>query len=1025
MSEKKRGLNMATSISHVAIPEREPQSNLYQTKPNQPKPDHAKLYHPRLNQTKPSTGTWKSSCRWKITSIIIPLMLILSTFPFPLVGSGEQELILGDDPPPIFLLETEISDYGIDPESGWNDTSFRFQINVSYPESNISQINQQIVQVIIDSTTYDMEETDYRDWNYSDGKNFTWNNDDRKWSKGDIEYYFYVNINGSEKQTSTKTFTIFNREPYMLEPPFGYIEVAEEFEWEGRATDEDLDPLNWTLDHNMTGDDWSEFEFIQNNTTAKIKIKCSQEFVRWFNLTVFDYLDNEAYWNWTVYCGGGGGTNYYWTGAGDAYQWDDYNNWVIESAGIYTSASVGEYPQDSADQAFINETSNTIYVKDGANSVLTIGNLKTDTGFSGILNLSVDMVLDRSLGHYGNLTINAGTYDVNGSADNQNNLDGNLIVDSSATLIEHEGIFIVQGAQVQEIRVQDTNALYKLTIDTSGTTGELLDNLTTYQITIGTGTTYKLDPATRGYDLYTNFSDVSGCGFVSTSSGTLLATGDGTNDPTFTSVNTPPTNYWLGATASGFAISSTYTTFNYHYSLYTRSASSSIQNTNFNYANNLGIFIVNAPATFSDVTITSAGFRGLQSSATATNFDNVIITGSGSADINAIDIRLEFTNSNFDTSKTTLGTTGNIISDTHDDIANAYKVMATTLSKSTITNDWGTGDDIQLISGNFTIDEASASDDFTIDSGATLVLNTATTHTFDANANLTNNGILKSDGTITTSSAYFDFYNTGTVWANNSTIIWADLVLPFIWYEGELSNTTLNNYSILAYQNSGGIKVNISSETYENKATGVVWHMNVSILTETPPMSAYVNITNNNLTANSHYYLFVNGSLDKSMDSNDTGAIYTDPFFSGIKHLRLQNSEAGGAWSGGMNISWILLNYPGITIYGILARFTWTTSGNTVHLKDLSISPTRPIVNRTWTFEDGTEAYEENVSKSFSFGLIKQTEITLTTCNDMGNCDTTSITITIINWFYWGVLLFLSILFVGTVYYMEKKEAKK
>lgn len=1206
---------------------------------------------------------------------VVVIMLLLSTFILPpLVGSGDIEspIIFEDDPPPFIFEEAGLYDYGINPSEGWNDTTFSFWINVSYPywwnETNLMNLSAEIINVTIDSQNYTMQENNSRDWNYSDNKSFYWSNENRLWSAGTIDYYFYVNINGSENQTSTDTFTIYNREPYMLEPPFGHIEINEEFEWEGRATDEDLDPLNWTLKTNMAVNDYSEFELEENNTSCKIKIKCSQDFVRWFNLTVFDYLDNEEYWNWTVYCGAGGGTNYYWTGNGDAYQWDDYQNWVIEIAGVYTPTFSGEYPKDNGDQAFINETSDYIFVKDGANSVLTIGQLETNTGFSGTLNLSVDMVFDNAGGHDGNLTVNVGTYDVNGSADNQNNLDGNLTIDSSATLIEHEGIFIVQGAQTQKIRVQSTNALYKLTVDTSGTTGELFDNLTAYQITIGTGTTYKADANTRGYELWTNFSDIAGCGFVATSAGTLnligtyggrqanITTADGTppptnhwrggnnpysvdisnatlsyfayfdasgasvsivnttfynpgnyatigrtvptvfrdniadgeflsvagndvtnienltvqNTPTYdlavnnvraelvdsnfdtsriwyinanpsvisdnhndvayaykiaikpatslskstitndfttgdnielvsgkfimdedgqaksikinsgttwqvgedsptasitltfddssgagfddlsegmlnlsgtptyemyiTSENTPPTNYWTGGTvwASAKLLVSDYATLSYYFRFTIRVRGGidfDVQNTTFD--NGYGyIFLYLTGGTdtrnFRNNEISNSfggsyiiGIGGAEKS----NLENLVI-GSNSAtyDIWTNNRRLEFTDSNFDASKVDLGTTGDMVSLHHNDNANDYYIWATDFLKSAITNSYDSSDNVEIVSGTFIIDEASASNNFTINSDAELKINSEYTHTMTADSNMTNSGLLNMTGANLTANSDFDLYNPGVIWLNDSNITNADIVLPFGYNIGGSTNSTLNYYTIEP-QAGQSMFVNITSETYENKDTGVAFHTNVSLNC----VSCFVNdeeFTFGNLTAGNDYEVYISDVLKDTYTANSTGWIsFKNLMSNSPSHIYIQGTEGG--WTGGMNISWIIPTYPGITIWGILARFTWTISGNTVHLKDWSLAPTRPIINRTWTFDDGTEAYEENVSKSFSFGLITQTKITLTVCNDRGHCDTTSTTLTIINWFYWGILVALAMLIIGVVYYMEKKEAKK
>ena len=126
------------------------------------------------------------------------------------------------------------------------------------------------VDLLLNNIPYAMEENNTRDTNWSDGKHFYWMNENRLWSKGFHDYFFYVEINESSNMTGSQSFEIYNRAPYMLEGPFGKIYTTDEFEFEFRATDEDMDPLNWTLDHDMTSGDYSEFEFEQANTSFKL-----------------------------------------------------------------------------------------------------------------------------------------------------------------------------------------------------------------------------------------------------------------------------------------------------------------------------------------------------------------------------------------------------------------------------------------------------------------------------------------------------------------------------------------------------------------------------------------------------------------------------------------------------------------------------------------------------------------------------------------------------------------------------------
>ena len=84
--------------------------------------------------------------------------------------------------------------------------------------------------------------------------------------------------------------------------------------------------------------------------------------------------------------------------------------------------------------------------------------------------------------------------------------------------------------------------------------------------------------------------------------------------------------------------------------------------------------------------------------------------------------RLELTNSNFDITALNLNTSGIVISKTHNDTVDLYEMaIGSTLSFSSITNEFSTDGDVKLRSGTLTMDEDNkVCDTFNVYSGATV-----------------------------------------------------------------------------------------------------------------------------------------------------------------------------------------------------------------------------------------------------------------------------------------------------------------
>ena len=199
----------------------------------------------------------------------------------------------------------------------------------------------------------------------------------------------------------------------------------------------------------------------------------------------------------------------------------------------------------------------------------------------------------------------------------------------------------------------------------------------------------------------------------------------------------------------------------------------------------------------------------------------------------------------------------------------------------------GTGDTAIIDDGDIvTMDDNRAAANITVNSTATLNLSASTTLTLDAGANVTVNGLLNMTGSnLTIGTGYFDFYNPGQVWLNDSEVNSSDLALPFSFYIGAASNSTLNNYT----GNIGAqdMLLVISSETYAAKGSGIVWHMNAS-LSSCGACFESVKFDFGNLTATESYRLYNNGVLVGTKTADANGMVFfTSTITDGGNHLNL------------------------------------------------------------------------------------------------------------------------------------------
>ncbi len=239
----------------------------------------------------------------KLKSISLCALLMTSMLLVALPEPATSYEEFPDNPPQPFSDPPNIGSYGVNPDTGWNDTTFSFYLNATldyFWNDTIPRLNE-TVQVWVDNEHYDMFENNTKDTNWSDGKHWYWMNEERLWSKGSIPYLFYVEVNESSNTTGTSYFEIYNRVPYILSPPPMLIYVDEIVTYTIRVQDDDLDPIDGDLiDHNFTGGDWWFIYWYEDNLTFYGKPK--KEFVRWLNITIWDSYGQIAWYRWTIEC---------------------------------------------------------------------------------------------------------------------------------------------------------------------------------------------------------------------------------------------------------------------------------------------------------------------------------------------------------------------------------------------------------------------------------------------------------------------------------------------------------------------------------------------------------------------------------------------------------------------------------------------------------------------------------------------------------------------------------------------------
>jgi hypothetical protein len=491
-------------------------------------------------------------------------------------------------------------------------------------------------------------------------------------------------------------------------------------------------------------------------------------------------------------------TVWYWSGLVDG-DWDDAGNWEPQSG--------ADYPKSNADLAYI-DGADVITLQDGANTEITIGELFINNTFTGTLSMSIDLILDHAGARNGKFTMGAGTL-TSGVGNSDIYIDGDWQIDGG-TFTANSNRVIFQGAASQNVK-SSGNAFYQVTVDNvAGTILYVKDDIQMLDLTILANGKFEMDPATEGVALTCKFNDAASPGIISSSSGTFEITGDGVNGATLTTADAapPPTNYWT-LDGSSITVTMDYVTVSYHTMGWATAFTGTIdiEDSTFTLSKASGqpnVAIRTSSVTkFDDNTISNSGALGLYvTTQDITNINNLVITASTSSDITAVTQRVELADSNFDASKVSLQTGGDVISNNHNDVANAYGIWATDFLKSAITNDFATGDDVRLYSGKFMMNENGAADTVRFDSGTTFQIGQdsptgSRTLTFDD-----------------TAGSGFDINSAGTLIGSgtvaNGQIITSAATPPTNYWSGDMSTgdpaitmdyTTLNYGTLM---NTGG-----------------------------------------------------------------------------------------------------------------------------------------------------------------------------------------------------------------------------
>ena len=410
------------------------------------------------------------------------------------------------------------------------------------------------------------------------------------------------------------------------------------------------------------------------------------------------------------------------------------------------------------------------------------------------------------------------------------------------------------GTQQNFTTMGTINPFYDIELQNSGTVLYLKNDTQMRSINVSNGTELRIDAVSEAKNLTLYFSDLSGAGFKkggwSDQYGDLTTIGNWTYRVTIKSNATGiPSNLWVTPTGAGVTLNLSYTTFNYHNTVWMRSNQNDVLNLSLNTITTVGaVFFIGQPVRFENVTI-DVGYTGVGTQTNIYNLNNVIILNSFYRDVSVTNAnsRLEFNNSNFDTERIVFSASGTaaVISQNHNDVANDYKIIVEQSSsrlKSTITNDFGVNDNVEILNGTFVLDENATVRTILINESATLQIGEDTptksvklefADVSGAGFNISSSGNLTSKGTAT-----YPIYITSV----NEP--------PTNYWNGDMSTGDLDitmDYTTVSYHSqlsTGGI-IEIDNTKFE--------HDNSTYYTFSAHDGAIINSFNNNTFSNVKY----------------------------------------------------------------------------------------------------------------------------------------------------------------------------
>jgi len=313
-------------------------------------------------------------------------------------------------------------------------------------------------------------------------------------------------------------------------------------------------------------------------------------------------------------------------------------------------------------------------------------------------------------------------------------------------------------------------------------------NITTYCLEVQQQANFTVSAVSAGQNLFIKFADLAGSGIDSNSWGFIQSIGNATYQVNFTSVNSStPVNRWnLNWDLNNLALSASYTTFEKYGKLYV--STSNINNCVFTNANGTSGLLwgtSSTPISFKNNILTN-GVYGIYMPVFYDGFDNITISNTANYSVGVNNNRLEFNRSNFALDKVYLySSSSHVISKDHISPGN-YVIWAGSggLSKSAITYDFTSADNVTVYQGLLNINEAAAADNLTI-------RNVAVAST-GANAITVTNNVVVS-GNLTGGSADHSF---GTLTINSGGK-----------YDATSSKTAITSSanSVTTYINNGGI----------------------------------------------------------------------------------------------------------------------------------------------------------------------------------------------------------------------------